>query len=177
MSKNEMRNESDIHLDAQLQALPKVLAPEHDLWPKIEQGMARPSHRLRAFVAAAGIAVISIGLVFNIQFKATDEDFIAEQSAPALIDEALPIWAQQTAKLRKVKAELQPSLKQQLELMNPETRQVIVDNLAIIEQAKKNISDALEKGSQSTLLSKQYAQLWQQEMIIYRQVANHSYKL
>jgi len=134
MSKSESQNPVDALLDRRLQELPREIAPERDLWPSIERDIQRPQRRLLPIAVAAGIAVISIALVLNFNPRPTEEKWAAVPPG----DKSLG-WMQQTAELQQMKVGLQPALEQQLSLLDPETRRVVLENLAIIEQARNNM--------------------------------------
>jgi len=172
MPESESQSPVDTLLDRRLRELPREIAPERDLWPSIERDIQRPQRRLLPIAVAAGIAVISIALVLNFNLRPTEEKWAAVPPG----DKSLG-WTQQTAELQQMKVGLQPALEQQLTLLDPETRRVVLENLAIIEQARNNITDALQIRPQSAVLSNQYLQLWQQEMAIYRRVSSYSYKM
>lgn len=160
-------------LDSRLQDLPRNIAPERDLWPSIERNIQRSQRRLLTVAIAAGVAVISIALVLNFSLQpATEENLAVIPSTGKSLD-----WMRQTADLQQMKAGLQPVLNQQLALLDPETRGVVMENLAIIEQARTKIASALQMHPQSAVLNNQYLQLWQQEMAVYRKVSSYSYKL
>ncbi len=162
----------DSLLTRQLQELPRDVTPERDLWPAIEQRIQRQKWRLLSYATAAGLLVTSIVAISVLEMRPAGEQLAI---GPPVTEFAG--WNEQAEKLQQMRAELQPTLEQQLVQLDPQTRNVVVENLAIIEQAQSNISDALQIRPQSAALSSQYRQLWLQEMAIYRQISNPIYKM
>ena len=87
------------------------------------------------------------------------------------------VWLRHSIQMQQIRADLQPTLEQQLALMDPATRQVVEENLAIIEQARENIHNALQISPYQSALGDRYLQLWQQEMGVVRQVTSKSHKM
>lgn len=135
--------------------LPKERAPERDLWPAISQeiagkGMvvafpARPAAR-RYWVpalAAAAAALLAISVFVRTGPSGPAGPLASPNAVPVstgkvdLLD-AEEGYARATADLMAVLAERADSL-------SPQTRQSVERNLAVIDQALKEIRDALEK--------------------------------
>ncbi len=162
----------DTLLIRRLLELPRDATPEQDLWPGIEQRIQRRQWRLLSYATAAGLLVISVIAISVLELRPA-----VEQLATGTLATESVVWAQQAEKLQQLRAELQPTLEQQLAQLDRQTRNIVVENLTVIEQAQHNISDALKIRPQSVALSSQYRQLWLQEMAIYHQVSKHSYKM
>jgi hypothetical protein len=161
-------------LKARLRALPRVIQPPHDLWPRIE-GAIRPrpaSHwplALAAGVAVAGVAIMLAWKTLPPAAVTPQTAAVGAQPVTA-VSFALP----QQAGYRKARSQLEQLFHQRLTLLQPQTRARIETNLKIIDQADDDIRRALEADPASPLLLQQLQSTQQQELDLYTDVVRNT---
>jgi anti-sigma factor RsiW len=135
-------------------ALPKERAPQRDLWPAIAQEIAgtgkvaafpaRPAAR-RVWIpalAAAAAVILAVSV-----FVRTGPSGPGPLGSP----ETVPVSAGRVDLLdaeegyARATADLMAVLAERADTLSPQTRQSVERNLAVIDQALKEIRDALEK--------------------------------
>jgi hypothetical protein len=161
-------------LKARLRALPRVIQPPHDLWPRIE-GAIRPRRTPRWPLAlAAGVVVAGVAILLT--WKTLQAPGIAPQLAAVraqpvtTVSFALP----QQASYREARAQLEQLFRQRLSLLQPATRARIENNLKIIDQADDDIRRALEADPASPSLLQQLQSTQQQELNLYTDVVRNT---
>ena len=165
MKEHELEQPTDRQLLDRLEQLPLEIAPGRDLWSGIEQRIEQPQRVYLRYALAAGVLLSALAVFIGMAIGPGG----IQMNQPQLAD-VVPGDPEQTLLLQRVRADLEPMLDQQLASLDPETRQLVLDNLAIIQQAQRNIEEAMRQRPQSHLLGRQYQKLWLQEMDVYRQV-------
>lgn len=166
MQDHDFEQAAERQLMNQLGKLPREVAPGRDLWAGIEQRIKRPQRSYLRYALAAGVLLSGLAVFIGTAIDPAEK----QMNQPQLVG-VLPDTPDQALMLQQVRADLEPLLSQQLANLDPDTRQVVLDNLVIIQQAQRNIAEAMRQRPQSHLLGRHYQQLWQQEMDIYRRVS------
>jgi len=150
-------------LDERLAALPTDIAPPVELWGKIDALLPAEDSRspsetdvarkpagygwrsLYAVAAAALFVAVTLGVV-RLELETPDATgkFVA---APVF-----PVDGMDTTQLVAVRNNLHQSLELALDELSPKTRQTVVENLARIDAARKEIDTALQQEPNNTLL-------------------------
>lgn len=163
---NERNADTPDWLKPHLAALPAALPPARDLWPDIARRLDRPRHsRVMVFAVAASVIVSVTATFFT--WRVFEQQ---RQDAAALLA-AQQMLAQIQQPYLHVRAGYEarwPELRAQLD---PETAQVVEQNLAIIRRANAELSAALERDPGSTVLRQLLQQTLAQEVDVYRRVA------
>lgn len=164
-------------------ALPESIEPPRDLWlgiagrisgevPQVARARTgRSPAWLRYAAAAAVVLAAALGAAFLLRRPAPP---------PALpeVPPAIAALSLQRAALRameadygRARAELLPLLEQRRDLMSPETRMLVDRNLALIDQALKEIRAAVEKDPNNRQLMELLNQTYRQEKDLMRRAA------
>ena len=165
MQDHELEKPVDRQLMNRLEQLPREIAPDRDLWGGIEQRISPPQRPYLRYALAAGVLLSALAVFIGTAISPGEKQMNQPQLAGAVSGDS-----EQVLMLQRVRADIEPMLGQQLANLDPATRQVVQDNLAIIQQAQRNIAEAMRQRPQSHLLGRQYQKLWLQEMDVYRQV-------
>lgn len=149
-------NEQD-PVTRQARALPRSLAPARDLWPDIAARLddaepvtetstsAAPPSARRWLPLAAGLL-----LALSLAFFWLESTTLSPAPAPVAIEAgpaAAPLPAAAllpAAELRQSRLAVAGNLQRRIAGLKPSTRQVVLDNLAIIDRALDDIDAALE---------------------------------
>jgi hypothetical protein len=174
----------EIHtLLAQAASLPSAIEPSRDLWEGIESRIrtgspqtapAPPSRRQIvphwAAVAAVFLAVVAGGSWFLLRRPA--------ESPTSSVRPAISPPSVQSAGLREIEAGYAPArgdllrlIQERKGLLTPETRAVIDENLALVDQALRNIRGALEKDPSNKVLMDLLRNTYRQEQEMMRRAA------
>ena len=162
--------------------LPQEIAPPRDLWPQIAarlvaQSRATPRRFTWPMALAAGflVAAVSALLTFGLMRDpgtVPTPNLIAgsaaTQAAPMPVSYG-PNSALGAVQL-KARDDLLVQFRQRLEELAPETREAIVNNLAIIQHAADEIDAALARDPASGLLNGLLLSTYQEELQIYSKV-------
>lgn len=157
---------------------------------------ARP-RRTWTYALAAGLAVVALTAVVTWQFASRPATQVATTEggpasapmagAPGANDAAAPAGtsraagesrallaaafdAPQDERYRATRAALEQTFRERLELLAPETRQRVEQNLEIIRKANDEIRQALAADPNSALLQQLLESTWQQEIDLYTTV-------
>ena len=176
------RNPPEDPLLAKAAELPKDVEPPRDLWPSIAARIAQApgQSRQRTFgwpaALAAGFVVASVSALLTWG--------LMRDSGPAARD---PLAGTQAAEARLVpvnygpnsgltahelvaRDELQAQFREKFGQLKPETREVIVKNLAVIQAAADEIDAALAKDPGSGMLKGFLVGTYKQELQLYSTV-------
>lgn len=169
---------------ARAASLPQSIEPSRDLWAGIESRIrtacpqTAPAPPLRAkripgwaAAAAALFAVVAGSSWFLLRRPATDP------VPPVRSAVAVPLA--EPAGLREIEAGYAPAradllrlIEERKDLLNPETRKVVEENIALIDQALRNIRGALEKDPDNRALMDLLRKTYRQEQELLRRTAN-----
>jgi hypothetical protein len=180
MSQDESRDSS---LDARLEALPREIAPARDLWPEVRSRLeavpaavpaARPQpRRWLPLALAAGIAIAVtagfLGAQFGREQPGAGHWPLAFQ-ARAERDFAAP----ESANYLRTRATLERTYRERLQLLAPETRRRIEQDVATIRAANEDIRRSLAADPESAVLNRLLESTWQQEFDLYSTVVRNT---
>lgn len=154
-------------------ALPRSLEPPRDLWPGIaaeigESKVVRGRFGRSAFLAAAA-AVLVVSLVVTAYFVGRSQVTVATVS-PAVVEigpsdvllasfEGLGVDNYSSRR-----AELLDALEGRSHELSPETMDVVMDNLQVIDQAMDRIAVALGEDPENEFLMKQLAGAYRRQI-------------
>jgi hypothetical protein len=181
---------SDEKLDRLLDGVRREVPPSADLWTSIaaqlEPRTAAPRpRRTWLYALAAGIAAVALTAVVAWQLAsrpaapvaavapvapvaATDPD----GESRALLAAAFEV--PQDERYRATRAALEQTFRERLDLLAPETRQRIEQNLEIIRKANDEIRQALAADPNSPLLRQLLESTRQQEIDLYTNVSRNT---
>lgn len=170
------RNDESRLLDERLARLPAEIPPARDLWPeiaaRIDAGDGRPRapapHAAwwRPVLAAAAVAVVAV-VVANI--------YRGDGSPPADVVPAGPVVPVASAfgpghelggAYLAARAGLTEDLERRLDGLSPETRDIVLENLATIRRAAAEINAALGEDPANVLLQQQLLAAYQDELSV-----------
>lgn len=153
-------------------ALRRTIEPPRDLWPAIEgrinqQKVVRARLRRHVLVAAAVVILLLGSVAAYVVGRAARPRLV--DARPAAAAEAQRQLQAAFAELgvhdfERSRAELVDALAARRHELSPETREVIDENLAMIDGAMARIADALGEDPNSELLMRQLAGAYQQQI-------------
>jgi anti-sigma factor RsiW len=173
-------SEADMRrLLAEASALPRELEPARDLWPEVKariEGRAaaptvsaeRPIPFLRLAAAAAALVVVtSAATLWLMRDRTAPPAVNGFHSAPAMVS----LKASEPDYLKARKA-LLASLQARRSRLSPETVKVIDENLAVMDQALRNMKKALDKDPGNRGLAVMIEDTYRQEIALLMQAAS-----
>lgn len=154
------------------------IAPERDLWPDIEAGIARPAPRAGVpWYAQAAVVVALVGASSFITYTLTKTPAPAGQIVPVMaattFDAEFASFGQELMLPASFEAErsgLAAELDIALDDLSPEVRVEVEENLAVIRNAVDEISAALESEPNNALLQEMLADAYRKELQVMRHV-------
>ena len=126
-------------LSEKLNALPRELAPEHDLWPEIARRIDRPKRSWLPVAVAASLAISAVSALFTWQILELRRQ---EAAAHAV---ALEYLQQIESPYLPARTSYEQQWNAVRGQVDPETAAIIERNLAIIRQANEELAAALKK--------------------------------
>ena len=170
-------------------ALNTEVEPEQNLWPEIERRIVKDAGAIQdrpsdqpgsgrpwwTYVAAAGLALLALSLPLSIKMatrQAIDPDR-SIGSAPLAPSSQLLAKAELARSQDGVlhaRKDLLEAVERQRDIMDPETIEVVEQNVRIIDQAIGEIRQALENDPDNRRLYLQLAARYQQEMSLVKRV-------
>lgn len=159
-------NDTPEWLRNHLDRLPAQIAPARDLWPDIARRLDRPRQSRGMVFAVAASIIISVTAtfftwqVFDRQRQDAAALLAAQQMLAQIQQPYMPVRAGYEARWPELRAQL-----------DPETAQVVEENLAIIRKANADLARALERQPDSPVLRQLLQQTLAQEMDVYRRAA------
>lgn len=165
---------------AKARALPRDIAPARDLWPGIAARLGKEERRTAAhafgwpMALAAGVVVAAVSALLTWGLL-REPDATAGGDMPAITESALlpvnygpnsALGAQQLAARDALLVEFRVRFAQ----LAPATREAVLRNLAIIQQAADEIDAALAADPASGLLNDLLVGTYQQELDLYSKV-------
>lgn len=185
---NEERDRIDRELDGLLASVKREVPPSKDLWASIEAQLEpRQAARPRAtwtYALAAGVCAIALTALVTWELATRPTVPVAANGSPAMIVPgaagstgrpllAAAFDAPSDARYLQARAALEKTFRERLDLLSPETRTRIEQNLAVIRSANDDIRAALAADPNSPLLQQLLESTWQQEIDLYTTV-NHN---
>ena len=181
---------NDEELDRLLQGVRREVPPSADLWASIatrlEPRAAAPRPRRGwAYALAAGVAVVALTALVTWQFASRPATPVAatgpgaDAGTPRAAGEsrallAAAFEAPQDERYVATRAALERTFRERLDLLAPETRQRVEQNLEIIRRANDEIRQALAADPNSPLLRQLLESTWQQEIELYTTVSRNT---
>lgn len=141
-----------------LDRLPRDIQPPHDLWSDIAKRLA-PRRRHRYWPVAAAIALVALGAIAGsiLLTRPTTNQTVAIAPVP-VAQQSAPVAMPQTARAQTLAASVRNATK-----LDPQTRAVLLRNLAIIEHSLDNIQRALRNNPNSAGLQNMLYQMYRNE--------------
>jgi hypothetical protein len=156
-----MTDENDIRdeeLREALDALPREVQPERDLWPDIAARLAPRRNRFRYWPAAAAvIAIVAVGAIVAallLSRPAANKGLVATSAKRPPANVVMP----QTVRAQTLAASVRKSTR-----LDPKTQAVLLKNLAIIENSLDNIQQALKQNPDNPGLQTLLYQMYRNE--------------
>jgi len=163
--------------------LPKEIAPPRDLWPAIAARLTSTPQRtgLRALgwpgALAAGFLVASVSALLTWGLMREPEPAVDASLAAGEATTVAAITPVQYGPNSALGAtelatrnQLLAQFRQRLDELSPQTRQAVVNNLAIIQRAANEIDAALAQDPASGLLNELLLGAYKQELQLYSKV-------
>lgn len=179
-----MNNGDETRMEDELTALagtmPAGVSPERDLWPGIEQEIARPASHERTFWnstwAQAAAIVLLVGGSSGVTYLTVKSD---GQRAPEVIyadnvfESVSGDFGQQYTlgnEYLDAHRQMQSGLEQKLSSLSPDSRDEVVKNLNTIRVAIKDLNKALAVEPDNILLQELLLSTYHDEMSLMKQV-------
>jgi hypothetical protein len=158
--------------------LPKDVAPSRDLWPGIAARLQESPRRAASFswpmALAAGLLVAAVSALLT--WGIVREPEVPPQVAtlrpadPAIVPVNYGTNSALTARELAARDELLVQFRSRLEGLSPQTRETVVRNLAVIQQAANEINAALVQDPASGLLNELLLDTYKRELQLYSKV-------
>jgi tetratricopeptide (TPR) repeat protein len=171
---------------AELRALPREIEPESDLYPGIAARLARARRRTWPLVAAATLLLLAgLALMLRLQNPGRTPDIATAEQASSPAAKPLPgasaisrtAYADTDRALAEIRRELRRTIDERKDEMPPETRELVFQNLRIIEQAIADIETALDAAPADPDLARTYIAYRERQIALLRQVNRMAAKL
>lgn len=160
-------------LDSRLADLPREITPPRDLWPAIEASIAgtdrvagMPRRRV-PLALAAGLAIAVTAGLMGWQLARIQPTAPAAELAEGFAEPA-------SSQYVSMRAALEHTYRERLELLAPATRKRIEQDLATIRAANADIRRALAGDPESPVLNRLLESTWQQEFDLYTTVVRNT---
>ena len=163
---------------AQAAELPQEITPAKDLWPGIAARLGESPQSVRSFgwpmALAAGLLVAAVsalltwGLVRE-PAPATPQ-FARVPADPAIVPVNYGTNAALSPAELAARDELLVQFRQRIDGLSPQTRDVVLRNLAVIQQAANEIDAALAEDPASGLLNQLLHDTYRRELQLYSKV-------
>ena len=174
MNSGEDKNIDD-SLMAMAASLPTEITPERDLWPGIEQAIARPARRgggvwNTVWAQAAAIVLLVAGSSGITYFAVKgDGGYRGPQviSADNIFENVSGDFGQQYTlgnDYLEARDKLEGGLEEKLQSLSPDAREDVIKNLNTIRVAIKDINDSLAKEPGNSLLQELLLSTYHEEM-------------
>lgn len=157
--------------------LPKEIAPARDLWPGIAARLGESPKVVKSFgwpmALAAGllVAAVSALLTWGVVRDPTPVQVADTRPAdPAIVPVNYGTNSALTARELAARDELLVQFQSRLQSLSPQTRETVVRNLAVIQQAANEINAALAQDPASGLLNELLLDTYKRELQLYSKV-------
>lgn len=150
---DDLRDET---LQKLIDGLPREVEPERDLWPGIATRIT-PRRRLHYWPAVAAIALVAIGAIVASLLLIHPAANRTVAVAP-VSSQPSSVTMPQTARAQTLAASVRHSTR-----LDPDTRAVLLRNLAIIENSLDNIQRALNENPNNVGLQPLLYQMYRNE--------------
>lgn len=163
--------------------LPRSIDPEVDLWPGIESrlrsqrvvappsGAAAVAGRRRwwSMAAAAVVLAVSVTLAYvaGVEHAATKS-----ASAPTVGSDVIPAaWVAMASDLEQARDQLRASVERRRDELSRETWSVVMDNMAVIDDAINRIEEALAENPGDERLNRQLTGAYRRQITLLQRAA------
>lgn len=169
----------------QARALPRSIAPPHDLWPSVAARVGvgrrlgeRSLWSLRWPLAAAAAALVVVSAVATVLVVGRPEDSLAGRAPDAV---ALPAylvrWHETEATYRRAVAQLEEALAAGRDRLSPQAMAVLERNLRIIDAAIAESRAALAADPANREVMDMLSSIYEKKLDVLQQVARLSARL
>jgi hypothetical protein len=176
---NDNYDERDDELLAMASRLSTEVAPERDLWPGIEAGIAPPQRtRWSPLFAQAAAVVLLVAGSSGVTYLAVTDKY--ESNQPVLTQPVLPnMLFEETSfggkytlgsGFQDARGNLASKLDQELARLSPESRADVEMNMQVIRDAIDEINVALEAEPENILLQELLLRAYRDELRMMRKI-------
>lgn len=169
-----MNDERDDKLIAAARHLSTEISPERDLWPGIEEAIARPQRsRWTPVLAQAAAVVLLIGASSSLTYLAVkDQRQIIEVVPTNLVFEQASFGGRYAlgVEYQEAHGDLAAQLDQELARLSPEVREEVQLNLSMMRGAIAQINSALEEEPDNALLQDLLLKTYREELALMQRV-------
>jgi hypothetical protein len=171
---------------AELRALPRALEPEADLYPAIALRIAPAPRRFWPLgIAAALILLAGLALILRLESSSRHPEVAPVEQAAFPPPRPLPgasaisrtAYGDTDRALGEIRRELRRTIDERQNELPPETRELVFENLRIIEQAIADIETALDAAPADADLARTYIAYRERQIDLLRQVNRMAAKL
>jgi hypothetical protein len=164
-------------------SLPTEIEPDHDLWPGIRarieerhvvhgsfgQRPASPARHLWTAAAAAAILVVSVTVAYMMGLdRARTRTAATTPFAPAAVPAA---YVDSAVDLELTRNQLRSSLESRRDELSSETWSVVMENMAVIDDAIARIEHALAANPNDGRLNRQLASAYRRQIDLLQRAA------
>lgn len=171
-----MNDEHDHKLMAAAGKLATDISPERDLWPGIEQAIAKPQRsRWTPMLAQAAAVVLLVDASSMVTYVLVNEEpQVVEIIRPALHAEPAAFGGRTMLgqEYRIAHGAVKSELHRELERLSPEARADVERNLAVIQLAIADINQALSREPDNELLQELLANAYREELATMQRVGS-----
>lgn len=172
------RNEFELtrRVVAEARSLPRSAEPDRDLWPGIAGGIegrrvVRPSFERQSTgsarylwmaAAAAAVLVVSVSIAYMAGLQRAELQTASTAAMnPSIVKAA---YGSLSTDLEQAREQLRTSLDQRRDELSPETWEVVMDNLLVIDDAIVKIETALADNPDDGRLNRQLAVAYRRQI-------------
>ena len=172
--------ESLASLRRQVEALPRSIEPERDLWPEIEGRIATakvvPGRFGRRALMAAAATVLVVSSVITAYLVGRHQAASANYPAPTPAAAASDVLSASFSGIgihdyRATRQQLLNVIEARRGELSPATMEVVLTNLRLIDEAMHEIALALESDPDNELLIKQLVSVYRQQINLLERAA------
>jgi hypothetical protein len=159
-----MNNTDDDRLTTAASRLATEISPQRDLWPGIEEAIARPKRsRWTPMFAQAAAVVLLVGASSMVTYFVVKEDQrVVEVAGRASLG----------AEYQQAHGSVASQLDVELQRLSPEARADVERNLAVIRHAITDINQALDEEPDNQLLQELLASAYRDELAVMQRVGS-----
>jgi hypothetical protein len=171
-----MNNTDDDRLTTAASRLATEISPQRDLWPGIEEAIARPKRsRWTPKFAQAAAVVLLVGASSMVTYFVVKEDQrVVEVLQPTLLTETASFAGRASlgAEYQQAHGSVASQLDVELQRLSPEARADVERNLAVIRHAITDINQALDEEPDNQLLQELLASAYRDELAVMQRVGS-----
>jgi len=161
-------------------ALPREIAPKHDLWPRIERSISHkkvvafPSYSRHVWkvAAAAAVFIAAITGAYFIGLHQQAPAIVQVETSENLMHVSNKPWSLVPPSLQQTRVQLRAALEARKDSLSPQTIVMVEENLEIIDRAITEISLALNEAPNNPRLQRQLYFACSQEINLLQRAAS-----